>query len=184
MGTDMKKVPEQIMAESGQNRLRVELYAVNGVVLVPYPHNLINFTVFHPGPGGYFQAIRQRFLLYHQGMVARCDKRAFKTAEDIRIFMINIGRLAMHNTVGVDDASSQGLADTLVSQAHPQYGNFIHELNDDVNRYAGFARGTGTGRDDDMLRIEFVDLLQGNLIVSVNAHLLTQFAEVLNQVVK
>ena len=79
----MEKVFEQVMTEGSQYRLGMELYAENGIILMSDAHDLVDNSACRSGPGGYFQTVRQRFLLYHQGMVTGGDKQAFKTGEDV-----------------------------------------------------------------------------------------------------
>ncbi len=55
-------------------------------------------------------------------------------------------------------------------------------MPDDVQRDAGAIRHSRTGRDDDTLRAQRVDLIEVDRIVAYGVNLLTEFAQVLDEI--
>ncbi len=81
-----------------------------------------------------------------------------------------------------DDAAGNG-ADALMSQTHPQDGNFSPEMTDDIVGDTGFQGGTGAGGNDDMTGRHRRNLLQGDTVVAGDHRVPAQLAQVLDEVV-
>ena len=116
-------------------------------------------------------------------MVTRRRKGYRQAAEQIGIVVVDLGSLAMHDFLGMHDAPAEGLAYTLMAQADAQQGQFSLKMIDDIDGYPRLVGGARPGRNHDPRRVQILDFLQANLVVAENAHVFTQFAEILHQVV-
>ena len=92
-------------------------------------------------------------------------------------------RLAMHEVRGADDASAEGFADGLMSEADSEYGNFPGEMADQVDADARFMRSARAREKRRCVRGASLDFFHGDLIVAANFNLRAQFADVLDEVV-
>jgi hypothetical protein len=70
-----------------------------------------------------------------------------------------------------------------VPEADAQERHLAGKALDRVDANAGVVRGAGAGGDDDALRRHVVDVLEADLVVAKDLHLLPQLAEVLVEVV-
>lgn len=89
----------------------------------------------------------------------------------------------MHESVSADDVTAEGGAHALVTEADAQQGDTSGEVSDSGDGDTGLIGGTGSGRYDDVVRVEGFDLIQRDLIVAHDADFLTQFSEVLDEVI-
>ena len=133
------------MSVFGKNGFGMKLHAFNGMLTMPHPHDFIQFTLFVLGPGGDLQTGRQRGFLNHQRMIAGSFKWIINTFKKPAILMMYQGGFAMHDRAGMHDASTKGLANTLMAQTYAKNGFFAGKMLDRLNRYSGFVRRTGTG---------------------------------------
>jgi hypothetical protein len=83
----------------------------------------------------------------------------------------------------VHDMAAEGLADALVSQAHPENRDSAREALDQRDRHPGLVGRARPGRDNYILGLELGDPVQRDLVIAVHRHLLPQLAQVLHQVV-
>src|SRR5690606_17735780 len=67
----VEEILQQRVAVLAEDRLRVELHALHGVLAVAQAHDRLAAAVVAIGPGRDLEAVRQAGLLHHQGMVAR-----------------------------------------------------------------------------------------------------------------
>src|SRR5690606_4410615 len=111
----------------GEYGLRVKLYTLDLQLAVSHAHDLVEFTIRSFGPRGYFQAVRRAFCFDRQGMVAGGFAGILESAEHSGVAVVNHGGLAVHDGSRPNDFSAEGLADALVTQADPQYGNLASE---------------------------------------------------------
>ena len=81
------------------------------------------------------------------------------------------------------DLAAERLADRLMAQADAENRHLPASLLDDFQRHAGLVRRARPGRDHDALRRQLANLLDRQLVVARDAHVLTQLAEVLHEVV-
>src|SRR5690606_22353092 len=82
-----------------------------------------------------------------------------------------------------DDTAAVGLADALVPEAHAEDRNPAAEALDDRHRDPRLVGRARPGRDHDLRGREALDLVEADLIVAVNAHVLAELAEILHEVV-
>jgi len=75
------------------------------------------------------------------------------------------------------------MADALMAQANPQERQTRPEGADDVVGQAGFARRTRPGRNEDALRVELADLVNGNLVVAADFQGYLHLAQILDEIV-
>jgi len=94
-----------------------------------------------------------------------------KAMKHTRAAMMNGGGLTVHDGAGVNDATTEGLADGLMPEAYAQDRDLSAEMLNDVHRYPGLVRGAGPGRDDDVLRAERRDLRKPDPIVAEDPHI-------------
>ena len=101
------------MSVFGHDRLGMELHALDGQALVFDAHD---FAIV--GPRGNVEHLRAGFALDHQRVVARhtvgrrqLRKYACPGVGDLR-------SLAVHQRFGMHDATTEGLPDGLMAQAH------------------------------------------------------------------
>ena len=74
--------------------------------------------------------------------------------------------LAVHQPIGTDDLGAGDKADALVAEADAQHRQLWAEMADDVVAHAPFPRRTRAGRDDDVRRLQRLDLIDGDLVVA------------------
>jgi hypothetical protein len=91
--------------------------------------------------------------------------------------------LAVHEVAGADDATSEGLADGLMTEAYAQHWNPSREVANQFDADAGLAGRAGSGRNDNAFWTHRFYLLHRDLVVAADFNFLTQFADVLDQVV-
>src|SRR6185369_2154287 len=89
----------------------------------------------------------------------------------------------MHQCGAPDHLPAEGGTDRLMPEAYPQKRYLAGKMPDCSDRYTRLLRRAGTGRDHDPGRPQLLDLSQRYPVVPVNLHLLTQFTEVLNNIV-
>src|SRR4030095_16398949 len=91
--------------------------------------------------------------------------------------------LPMHESGGSHDFSAEDFTDGLVSQAHAKNRRGFVEVSDNVLGDAGVYGSSRSGRNDDARGLEALDFFDRDLVVAMNAKLLTQLAKVLHEVV-
>ena len=106
----LQKVLQHLFSVLGQNRLGVELYAVDGQFAVGEAHDFA-----FGGFGGDFEAGRKGFAFDDEGVVAGGFEGAGEAGEDILAGVQDGRGFAVHEAGGADDVASVNLADALVS---------------------------------------------------------------------
>ena len=103
------------MPALGQDRLRVELHAVDRQLGVPHRHD-------HPAAGarGDLQDLGQRLRQDRQRVVAGRGERVWKALQDTDIRVEYAAGLAVQQLGGTIDGGAERDADGLVAQADPQ----------------------------------------------------------------
>src|SRR4051794_30499186 len=99
-------------------------------------------------------------------MIAGSLEGILKPFEKGVVVVINFARFAVHHFFRADDIAAVALADALVAKADAKNWHVSTELADDIERYAGFVRGTRPGRNDDAFGGELADSGDVDLIVS------------------
>src|SRR5664280_2649227 len=91
--------------------------------------------------------------------------------------------LAMHEVGGTNDFAAKGCANRLMAEAHAEQGHASCEMADQFDADSGVLRGAWPGGDHDAIGMKVVDAADSDLVITAHHYLLTQFAEVLHQVV-
>ena len=119
----LQKILQHMLPVLGEDRLGVELDAVDGEVTVGEAHDFA-----FGGFGGDFQAGREGFAFDDEGVVAGGFEGARQAGEDILASVQNRRGFAMHESRGTDDIASVNLADALVAKADSKNGDFSAEM--------------------------------------------------------
>ena len=143
-------VAQHLFSFGGENGFRMKLHASHIECAVTECHNVSFFTY-----GGYFQAIREIFLVDYPGMVSSYLYGRGKSFEQIVRRSQTDGTLyAVEHLIQVGQFSSVHFADGLFAQADSQYRFLSGIPADDIQQQAGFFRNTGTGRQQNL--VEFL----------------------------
>src|SRR5262249_9104851 len=97
--------------------------------------------------------------------------------------MVYLADFPMHESRRAHDFSAEDFTDRLVSQAHAKNRRRFVEIPNDVLGDAGVYRRSRSGRNDDARGFESLDFFDSDLVVAMNAQLLSQLAKVLHEVV-
>ena len=89
-----KKLAEQLVALFGQDRLRMELYALHRQVLVPHTHD---FPIV--GPRSHFEAGGNALLVDDKRMIARGGKRIRQPVKNTGILVADVGKSSRASVV-------------------------------------------------------------------------------------
>jgi hypothetical protein len=74
------------------------------------------------------------------------------------IAVLHRRHLAVHQLLGVHDATAEGFADRLVAEANAEQRNLAGKLANRRQRDAGLRRRAGAGRNDQVVGLEASDL--------------------------
>src|SRR3990172_5904817 len=96
--------------------------------------------------------------------------------EDSAVVVMDLRGLPVHDAVGSAHHATKDVADALMSEAHSQQGDAPGELPDDVVGDARLGWRAWSGRDEDAVRAQALDLLESDLIVPENHRILSQLA--------
>jgi hypothetical protein len=99
------------------------------------------------------------------------------------IFVVDRRNLAMHQFLGVHDLAAEGFADRLVAEADAEQRNLAGEFTNRCQRNTCLRRGAGAGGNHQIVGIEPRHFGNGDGVVAVNLNILTQLAEILDEVV-
>ena len=166
------------VAVLGEDALGVELHTPDRQFLVPQAHD---FTLLRLG--GDLQTVRQRLAFDNERMVARGDVGRGDVFEQVIAVVCHGGRFAVHHPVVHHDFAAEGVADALVSETDAHDRQLAAEVYDNVVGQAGFARCARARGDEDALGVVGFDLLDRDLVVSMDEHVCLQLAQVLDQIV-
>src|SRR3954470_4291751 len=97
--------------------------------------------------------------------------------------MLDGAGFSVHKILRPDDLPAERLTDRLVSEADAEDRDFAREMPDKLNANAGVGWRAGARRDHDLRGAQLFELRQIDLIVSADDNFLTQFAQVLDQVI-
>ena len=147
----------------GQYAFRVKLDAPNGILFMANTHDLPLV-----GFGGDFEAVRERFALYDERMIACGVERARHALEQVLAIVADGRCLAMHHPVIDDDICAESMPDALMAEAHPEQWNFRAKCPNDVVGQSRLARGTRSWRNKNALRTQGANLVYPNSVVAVD----------------
>ena len=89
----------------------------------------------------------------------------------------------MHDLGCTNDVAPKCFADCLMPQAHTQNRRCFGKVADQAYADAGFVGSTRTGRNDDLLGMHVVNLLDRDLVVAAYFDVGAQLSDVLDQVI-
>src|SRR5688572_14768043 len=110
-----EEIAQQRVAVLGEDGFGVELDALHRQGAMAHAHD---FAVL--GPGRHLELGRATRPLDRERMVARGVVRRGQPGEDALAAMVYARDLAVHERVRVHHLATEGLADRLVSEAHPE----------------------------------------------------------------
>jgi hypothetical protein len=175
---ECEEVLQQVLTLERQDRLGVELDAVDGEFAVAQAHDLAL-----GGFGGDFERGREGFAFHEQGMVARGLEGIGEVGEDAGVVVLNGRGFAVHESAGADDVATENMADALMPEAYAEEGRIWAEAFDNLVADSGFVGGARTRRNTDALGFERGNLIECDFVVALDQWIRAQFAEVLDQVV-
>src|ERR1700730_10522012 len=154
----------------------MELHSLHRVPPMAQPHDGA-LAIFFCSPGADLQFRRKTFFLDDQGVVASGSHRDRKSLKNTFIVMHDRAGLAVHKVGGAYYVAAEGRANSLMSKAHPEHGQFSHEVAYQINADAGILRRAGTGRNYDALGLHGLQISNINLVVTANLNLGTQLSQ-------
>src|ERR1041385_4583842 len=122
-----KKIAQQVVAVLGQDRLRMELHALDCQHLVAQPHYFVETAILVQRPRGYLENRRYRLFFDDQRVIARRHERIRQTCEYTLAVVIDQRRLAVHDRTRAHDLAAIQLADALQPEAHAENRNMTSE---------------------------------------------------------
>ena len=158
--------------------LWMELYAVNGMVLVFDRHDQPVF-----GFGGDIKAVGQGVAIDNQGVVAGRFKGSWKSLEDTVFPVMDMGQFAMHQLRGLDYLAAKSLSNALMAKAYPQNWKITRGLFDQLQRYAGLIGGAWSRRNNEGIRCFQEQFFNADRIIAIDADFHTQLTQIVNKVV-
>ena len=178
----VQKILHQFLAGIGEYALGVELDSLNHMLPMAQPHDGSRAILLR-GPCADFQICRQILFFHDEGVVAGGRHRHRQPLKNGSVVVHNGAGLAMHDVRCPNDVSPKGLADCLMPQTHTQNRRGSGEVADQFDADAGFVGSTRTGRNDDLLGMHVVNLLDRDLVVAAYFDVRTQLSDVLDQVI-
>src|ERR1044071_2218956 len=97
--------------------------------------------------------------------------------------MRDLRELSVHHATRAHNPPSERLPDRLMAQTDAEDRYLAREALDERHADARFGRCAGPRRDDDSVRLPRRDLAERERVVAIHAHVRTQLAQVLHQVV-
>ncbi len=176
--SEIQEVLKKRFSRIGKHRFGVELDSMDRVIAVDHAHHRSIF-----GPGIDPEAIWERFPFDDQRVVTCGGERIREPLEDSGTIVMHLGSFAMHDGFSPHHSSAKSLADCLVAQTDPQDRDALSTFADEVHRDSRLVGSAGTRRYDDSRGSARDDLIGGDLVVSHDLQLGSEFAQVLDQVV-
>src|SRR6266508_3216332 len=176
---EQEKVAQERLALAREDRLGVELDALDSEAPVAQPHDLADL-----GPRRHFEVFGQALVQHDERVVARRFEVLRKSLEDTAAVVVDARGLAVHLLAGAGHGASEGLADRLVPETDAQDGRALVQAADEGQRDAGAVRISGARGDDDPVGGHARDFFDGDLVVAHDAHRGALLAEVLDEVVR
>src|SRR5207244_1400386 len=119
----------------------------------------------------------------HQRVIPSGRESLRQSREQCLAVMKNVARLAVHQRGCADNLSAEDFPDRLMTQAHTKYRCRFVKITDDIFGDTRIRGSSGSGRNDNSRRLQPLDLLKRDLVVSKDAQLFAKLAEVLHEVV-
>src|SRR3954468_8028619 len=116
-------------------------------------------------------------------MIAR-GRHGFRHVLEQRFaVMLDTAGFAVHQLMRTDNLAAERRAQGLMSQAHAQHRTLAGEMLDQINADARLLRRAGSGRNQNMAGAPFPNVFRGGLVIAAHLYLLSQLAQILDQVV-
>src|SRR5579871_6137498 len=137
-----EEICQDLFAMTGQSGLRMELYALDGILFVPYAHHLASVGLRRD-----VQTLRHGFPTDHERMVARRLEGIRQVAKDPLSTVMDHGSLAMHDAAVADHLAAKRRPDALMSQADAKNGSFARKPTDQWHADSGLIGSTRPRRN-------------------------------------
>src|SRR5688572_4655924 len=124
-----------------------------------------------------------RHVRHHQRMVSSRGETLRQAFEDGLRIVKDRTRLAMHERGSSNDLSTEDFTDGLVAKADSEDRDALMETLDHVFGNAGIVRSARARRNDNVRRLERLDLIESYAIVAEHAQLVSHLTQVLHKVV-
>jgi hypothetical protein len=148
----------------------MELYPLDDIVLVSNTHN---YTV--ASYSRQFQRRGESIPFYYQGVISPSLKGVGQAFIYGSTIMINEGTLAMCRHRGTDNLTAIDIAYALVSQTDTENRDSPGKVADKVVGDTRFKGGARSWRDDNVRRVQALNLRQGYLVMAINYRFPAQF---------
>src|ERR1700736_513424 len=116
-------------------------------------------------------------------MVSSRLKRDRQSEEYAITFVQDRGSFPMHQTISPNDLSPVYLADALMSQADPQYGNARSKMANKLVADSSFVGRSRSWRNANFFRVQQLNFFDRRAIIPSNDQFRAEFSKVLNKVV-
>src|SRR5262245_37229724 len=174
---DFEKIFQKQMAMLGGDAFGMELHAVHRQRFVCKPHHQ---TV--RGLGRHVEIARQRLALDHQRVIARSFERRIYAAKHAAAVVLDLRQFAMNRHRRPHDLAAEGLADRLMTQAHPEDRDARRGGRDQIETDAGFVRRARARREHDGLGLDANHRCGRHLVVTMHLGLSPELTEVVHEV--
>src|SRR6476646_9864841 len=155
-----KEVLEHLPAVLGQERLGMELHALDRQLAVPDGHDLSvvggRRDVEHRG---------QAPALDRERVIARGVEWRGNVFEYAPLVVDDRRQFAVHHPLRADDPRAERLADRLVTETHAQNRNLAGEAPNEWNGDPRFARRARSRGNHDLLGTKRIDLVERDRVV-------------------
>ena len=174
----VEEVDKQLMAVLRGDALGMELHAVHRIAFVLQAHD-------HAvgGLGGDLQRVGQALALDHQRMIARGREILRNAGEHALAGVMHFRQLAMHQGRRAHHAAAIDLADGLMAETDAEDRHHRPGACDQLEADAGPVGIAWARRQHDGLGRLGQHLVDGDLVVAVDARRGAQFAEEMDEVV-
>ena len=139
----------------------MELQSEHRILRILHRHHLIVLRLRNDA-----KVIRKCFLNCRKRVIS-CNRNFLWQPLENRAFRIYLrhGLFAMHQPFRIADRRAVGLTDPLLTKTNPEDRDLRPKLPDHILTDACIRRAPRAGRQDNLLRLPFFDLLHGQLIV-------------------
>ena len=178
IGGQVEEILEQLLTVPGEDRLGMELNAVDGIIAMAHTHDLA-----FSGLGVNDQDIGNRRRVDQQGVIARGLERAGQSGKNAGGVVQHGRGLAVHESSGPHHHPPIDMSDALMTEAHAEHWQLRPDLGDDFVGDARFLGRAGPGRNDDGLGLQCLDGFQRDLVVALHNRFRAELTKVLDEVV-
>src|SRR5262245_49012511 len=175
-----EEVREQRLALPREDRLGMELHALDRELAVAHRHDLAVVR-----PSRELERLGAALALDHQAVVARRLERARQAGEEPAPVVVDLRGLAVHQRARAHHTPAEGLADALVPEADAEHRDAaLREGADRGDGDAGVGRPARARRDDERVGRAREQLGHGRDVVADDLDVRAELAQVLDEVVR